>query len=84
MPRNSNNDDDQGYDYEYDDHRDDRRQRSYSKQAEDQRAFILYPDHIPMLINKDLAAEIARIILNSGTDNKAVLAFAHQSMSAIG
>lgn len=49
-----------------------------------QDAFIMYSDHIPMLLNVDLAIEIGRIILRSGSRNKAVMAFAHKCVNLSG
>ena len=45
-------------------------------------AFLILGDHIPVLIDTDLAFEVGKHILEHGSDNSAVMAFGHQLFNA--
>jgi len=47
-------------------------------------AFFVLERHIPVLLDIDMAREIASLIFEHGSENKAVMAFAHRLQLASG
>lgn len=69
--------------YNYDNRYDERHDNHRPSREEKREAFMMlsdYPDHIPVLLNIDLAIAIGRAIINSGTRNSAVMAFGHKCL----
>ena len=66
---------------DHDEIHDEPRRKPRNTKGPDFGAFFIFGDHLPMVIDLDLAAEIGRHILKHGSQNSAVMAFGHQLMN---
>lgn len=84
MPRSENYDSNRRYGRSYDqdqDHRQYDQSRRGHKPHNKPEAFIMWPDHVPMLLHLDLLATLSEFIFTHGSDNTALMAFAHKCRS---
>jgi len=85
--RSSRQDDNQDFDRDQDCDQDSRRDRVKPKTGQfgiGLGAFFIMADHIPMVLDIDFCSALSAHILEHGSSNSAIMAFAHQLNKATG